>query len=57
MIRALREIDRLYLGPRVGRGSAFNALVMLCAGFMPLAFVLRYLNGELDHELARIRAA
>lgn len=54
MIQDLRNIDRLYFGPRVGRGSAYSAAMALLVGFMPWAFVGRYIRGELDGELSRI---
>lgn len=47
MSMALREIDRLYFGPRVGKGSAIHAFAWLITGKMPLAFVARYWRGEI----------
>jgi hypothetical protein len=53
MIRALRNIDRLYFG-LAGKGSAIDVICHLISGAMPWAFVRRYMNGELDDELARL---
>jgi hypothetical protein len=47
VIRALRNIDRLYFGSIVGRGSAIDAVCSLISGVMPWAFVRRYMKGEL----------
>jgi hypothetical protein len=54
MIQALRNIDRLYFGVNAGRGSATDTIFFLFTGFMPWAFVRRYMRGELDDEIARL---
>jgi hypothetical protein len=54
VIGALRNIDRLYFGARVGRGSAADALTALLFGVMPWAFVRRYIDGELADEARRL---
>lgn len=52
-IRVLRDLDRLYYGR--GRNSAAHALGCLLSGKMPGAFLDRYMAGELDGELSRVR--
>jgi hypothetical protein len=54
MIQALRNMDRLYFGARVGRGSALSMALALLTGFTPWAFVRRYTDGELDDSMRRI---
>jgi hypothetical protein len=44
MITRLRKLDRLYFGPRVGKGSAVNMVWCLLTGFTPFAFAFLYWN-------------
>lgn len=53
MIRALRNMDRLYFGPRYPP-SAINMAVCLLTGFTPVAFAMKYLRGEFDDEVTRL---
>jgi hypothetical protein len=42
MIQRLRNLDRIYFGPRVGRGSALSFAMAVLTGFTPWAFVRDY---------------
>jgi hypothetical protein len=52
----LRDCDRLYFGHRVGRGSALSAFGALVSGVMPWAFLDRYMRGDFDDTLLRLKA-